>query len=331
MLLLGQGNAFQIRCSKTTLAHHLVCTLNNHMRYSGVVCAAARNYFMLTRRGFNYGLLGAAFGTAADLSFANAGTLEVRPPRGYHLAWHDEFSRDGRPNPHNWGYEHGFVRNHELQWYQPQNATCRGGRLIIEARRQKVLNTHYQPGNPLWKYSRKFANYTSASLTTRGKHSWKYGIFAMRGRIDIRQGLWPAWWTLGISKPWPACGEIDIMEYYQGHINANVAWQNANGSAHWKSKFTHISSLHDPHWAREFHLWVMHWEPTFIRLYLDGHLYNHVDLKHTLDPRFNNFNPFHQPVFMILNLAVGGAALSPAHTRFPGRFEVDYVRIYQRH
>jgi beta-glucanase (GH16 family) len=285
---------------------------------------------MLTRRGFNYSLLAGAFSATADLSMVAADTLEVRPPRGYQLVWHDEFSIDGRPNPRNWGYEHGFVRNHELQWYQPENAFCKDGRLIITARRQTVRNPGYQPGSTNWQRRRKYAHYTSSSLTTRGKHSWKYGIFAMRGRIDVRQGLWPAWWTLGVSKPWPACGEVDIMEYYQGHINANVAWQSANGAAHWKSKFTPISIFHDPSWSSQFHLWVMQWEPSFIRLYLDGHLYNHVDLTKTLDPRYHNFNPFHQPMFMILNLAVGGAAGNPAHTRFPGYFEVDYVRIYQR-
>lgn len=287
---------------------------------------------MLTRRRFNrYALAAGAAAVAPALNFSPAfGAVELRPPRGFHLVWHDEFSRDGRPNPRNWTYEHGFVRNHELQWYQPQNAFCRDGCLIIQARRQSVRNPNYQAGSPNWTLHRPFADYTSASLTTSGRHSWRYGIFAMRGRIDIRPGMWPAWWALGVHKPWPACGEIDIMEYYAGHVNANVAWQNANGSAHWKSVFTPIASLHDPAWAQQFHLWVMYWEPHFIRLYMDGHLYNHVDLTHTLDPRFGNFNPFHQPVYMILNLAVGSTGGNPANTRFPGNFEVDYVRVYQR-
>ena len=285
---------------------------------------------MITRRAFNYQVAAAGLALAAEVPTTDAGSLTVRPPPGYHLVWHDEFSRDGRPSPRNWNYEHGFVRNRELQWYQPENAFCRDGRLIIEARRQTVRNPNYQPGSPHWQLNRKYAYYTSAALTTHGRHSWKYGIFAMRGRIDIRQGLWPAWWTLGVSKPWPACGEIDIMEYYQGHINANVAWQAPNGSAHWKSKFTELSTFHDPHWAQQFHLWVMHWEPTFIRLYLDGHLYNHVDLSHTQDAHYDHYNPFHHSVYMILNLAVGGAAGNPAHTHFPGYFEVDYVRVYQR-
>ncbi|MCA9261434.1 MAG: hypothetical protein KDA61_19595, partial [Planctomycetales bacterium] len=36
----------------------------------------------------------------------------------WQLVWSDEFSEEGPPNPENWTYEQGFVRNEELQWYQ---------------------------------------------------------------------------------------------------------------------------------------------------------------------------------------------------------------------
>ena len=76
------------------------------------------------------------------------------------------------------------------------------------------------PGSSDWKKSREYAEYTSASLITKGLHSWKYGRFEMRGRIDTRDGLWPAFWTLGTARPWPANGKIDIMEYYRGILLA---------------------------------------------------------------------------------------------------------------
>src|SRR5688572_21540604 len=63
------------------------------------------------------------------------------------LAWSDEFDTPGRPNPRNWTYEAGFVRNDELQWYQPENAWCEGGLLIIESRRERKRNPHYKPGS----------------------------------------------------------------------------------------------------------------------------------------------------------------------------------------
>src|SRR5476651_2110719 len=52
------------------------------------------------------------------------------------LVWSDEFDTNGAPNPANWNYERGFVRNNELQWYQPENAFCTNGLLVIEARRE---------------------------------------------------------------------------------------------------------------------------------------------------------------------------------------------------
>ena len=88
----------------------------------------------LSRRTFDRGILTAAVALPTDPMFVNADSV-LSLPRGYHLVWHDDFSHDGRPDPRNWNYEHGFVRNRELQWYQPQNAFCRDGRLILEARR----------------------------------------------------------------------------------------------------------------------------------------------------------------------------------------------------
>ena len=282
-----------------------------------------------TRRKFIRTLTGGILASAAlgdALEYAVAGENSD----GYRLVWHDEFNRDGPVNPNNWEYEHGFVRGKELQWYQPQNARCVDGRLIISARQETVVNPGYQADSPDWRKRRRVAHYTSSSIKTRGKHSWKYGIFIMRGRINTHPGSWPAWWTIGDHKPWPAGGEIDLMEYYRGHINANVAWQGANGHAKWKSVFKPIVQFHDPNWSSRFHIWAMHWEPDAIRLFLDGYLMNHVDLSQTHDPRYNNYNPFHHKAFMILNLAIGGAGGDPSHTEFPVLFEVDYVRVYQR-
>ncbi len=285
---------------------------------------------MLTRRQWNQRAAFAAAGLIDGVQAAQTAEAMILP-RGYKLAWEDNFNRDGRPDPKNWGFEHGFVRNHEAQWYQEQNAYCRDGFLFIEARRQQVRNPHYRAGSPHWQTRRPLAHYTSASLTTAGRHSWKYGVFTMRGKIDTRAGMWPAWWMLGNHKPWPACGEIDIMEYYAGHVNANVGWQSPNGSCRWRSIFTPLQKFHNPDWSRQFHLWAMHWEPEFIRLYLDGHLLNHVDLRQTTEARYDNFNPFHQKAYMILNLAIGGTqGGNPDHTPFPGLFEVDYVRVFQR-
>src|SRR4026207_772474 len=41
---------------------------------------------------------------------------------GYALVWADEFNGEGEPDPKNWTYERGFVRNRELQGGQPGEA-----------------------------------------------------------------------------------------------------------------------------------------------------------------------------------------------------------------
>ncbi len=66
------------------------------------------------------------------------------------LVWSDEFDKDGKPDPARWTYETGFVRNQELQWYQPDNAWCEKGFLIIEGRRERVKNPRFVPGSTNW-------------------------------------------------------------------------------------------------------------------------------------------------------------------------------------
>lgn len=56
---------------------------------------------------------------------------------GWHLVWHDEFNKDGKLDSAVWNYEVGFKRNNEDQWYQPANAYCKKGCLVIEARKEK--------------------------------------------------------------------------------------------------------------------------------------------------------------------------------------------------
>ena len=98
----------------------------------------------------------------------------------YKLVWSDEFDTDGTPNPKNWRYEYGFVRNQELQYYKSTNAVCNSGLLIIRGDRDSFPNPDYRPGSLKWQQQRKYAKYSSASLYTEALHSWKFGRFEMR-------------------------------------------------------------------------------------------------------------------------------------------------------
>lgn len=255
----------------------------------------------------------------------------------WQLVWSDEFDRNGRPDSTTWNFEHGFVRNHEAQWYQADNAWQQDGLLIIEARREQRPNPTYRPDGRYWGQQRETIDYTSACMTTRGKRTFLYGRLEVAARIPTEGGAWPAIWTLGDGMEWPSCGEIDVMEYYRiggvPHILANVAWGNDQRyDAVWNSRkmpFTHFTQR-DPEWARRFHVWRMDWDEHYLRFYLDDELLSEVALSQTVNGSIGRHtNPFHRPQYILLDLALGGqhgGTIDDA--ALPMRYEIDYVRIY---
>ena len=255
-------------------------------------------------------------------------------PSGYKLVWADEFKDGTRPNTKFWSYEKGFVRNEELQWYQSENAKIQNGKLVISGKKESVKNHQYQPESKNWKLNRKLAEYTSASINTRGKFDFQFGILEVKAKIDTSMGMWPAIWTLGIEKGWPSNGEIDVMEYYlvdqKPAILANAAWKGKTSYVSWDSEKLPFSKFieKDPDWADKYHIWKMNWTKDFIKIYLDNELLNTIDLTTTKNP--DGFNPFHQPHYILLNLAIGGNGGEPSNTSFPRTYEVDYVRVYQK-
>jgi hypothetical protein len=243
-----------------------------------------------------------------------AGSVTPEPtiPPGYTLVWSEEFNYSGTPDPANWGYESGYVRNNEAQYYEQANASCDGSELVIEAR----------------KNDGGYA-YTSSSLITQGKHQWTYGRFEMRGKIPCVTGSWPAWWAVGIGAngSWPQCGEIDMMEYYKSTLLANVCYQNAGGSQVWDSATKSLSTFASD-WPNNFHTWVMEWDTNTISLYCDDALLNSFNVN---DATVGSYNPFRTSIWMFANLAIGGNnGGDPSGTTFPLRYYIDYIRVYQK-
>jgi len=254
---------------------------------------------------------------------------------GLTLVWNEEFNEEGKPHPSSWRYEIGYVRNQELQWYQPDNARCTGGLLLIEGRKQRIKNPYYIAGSKDWRKARQYTEYTSSSIQTRGLHEWKLGRFEIRARIDTSSGAWPAIWTLGLKGSWPSNGEIDIMEFYRikgiPTILANFAWGTGKQDvAKWDDLKKPLSDFtsRDPDWVKKFHVWRMDWDSLSIRLYLDNLLLNDIRLIETVNP--DGTNPFLQPHYLLLNLAIGSNGGDPSKSKFPITFEVDWVRVYQK-
>lgn len=250
----------------------------------------------------------------------------------WELVWADEFEVDGRPDPKNWIFENGFVRNNELQWYQSDNAFCEDGKLVIEGRRERKANPRLNWQSKDWRQRRAFAEYTSASVMTKGLHAWQYGRFEVRAKIIGQDGLWPAIWFLGVEGTWPSNGEIDLMEFYDNKILANACWEQAKrGKPQWDSSKLPIAELGE-NWDDDFHLWRMDWDADQIKLYVDDQLLNTIDLSRTFNKAGRGpENPFRQPHYLLLNLAIGGrSGGDPTATEFPSRYEIDYVRVYQQ-
>src|SRR4029077_849204 len=90
------------------------------------------------------------------------------------------------------------------------------------------------------------------------------------------QGIWPAFWMLGddIGKiGWPNCGEIDIMENIgkePATVHGTIHGPGYSGD---KGISAPYSLPPDQHFADDFHLYVVEWEPKAIRFYVDDHLY----------------------------------------------------------
>ena len=255
------------------------------------------------------------------------------------LIWHDEFDTDGQPDTSRWNYERGFVRNQEVQWYAPENAYQRDGLLVLEARPAAFACPTYEAGSRDWRKNRPIVQWTSAAVETRESFSYQYGRLEVRARIPVCLGAWPAIWLMGKGLPWPSNGEVDLMEYYQSGgkptILANAAWGSDKPNVgQWDSSYTPLTHFteKDPMWASRFHVWTMDWDENFIRLYLDGELLNETNLQNTVNGKANGegVNPFRRPMFLLLNLALDIRVKDLDVRDFPMRYEIDYVRVYQK-
>ena len=232
------------------------------------------------------------------------------------LVWNDEFNGTGAPDPADWKYEHGFVRNHEKQFYtekRAENVYQKDGRLVIVGLREAYEENGVK------------AEYTSGSVHTKGLHEWQYGRIEVRAKLPKGKGVWPAIWTIGSGAPYPYAGEIDIMEYVGKEPSV------VHGTIHGKGKegrqyCSSHGSVRLPDVEDRMAVYAIEWTHDRIWFFVDDQMYFTVDL--------NEFNavgrPFDFPQHLKLNLALGGGWGGPIDDSiFPQTFEIDYVRVYQ--
>jgi beta-glucanase (GH16 family) len=258
-------------------------------------------------------------GTACGSSGATTPTPAApTAPPGWILTWFDEFDGTGLPDPSKWGYEVGFIRSKELQYYtraRPENARLEGGMLVIESRKEAY----------------ETAAYTSASLHTKGKAEFLYGRIEVRAKLPTGRGMWPAIWMLGVNIDqvgWPTCGEIDIME------NVGFDPNRIYGTVHTQA-YNHVAgtakganlAIATP-WEG-FHVYAIEWSSTEIVFVVDEQRYFTFPNEKQGSAKW----PFDRPHYLILNTAIGGSWGGQKGIDdgiFPQRYYIDYVRVLRR-
>lgn len=267
-------------------------------------------------------VLAIAVGITAATALAEGNPADgVTVPEGYsRLVFSDEFDADGAPDPAKWNFETGYIRNGEMQYYTPgQNAVCKDGLLIIEARNDSV------------NIGGELCPVTSASLTTKDRQAWKYGYVEVRAKLPASLGTWPAIWMMPQEDnygKWPRSGEIDIME----HVGYNP--EKVHFSAH-TERFNHMRGtqrthvIHAPEAVGDFHIYALKWTPDRLTWYYDGAEQYAIDRE--ADSDWTTW-PFDIDYYLILNLAFGGGwggSEGVDLSSLPQRYEIDYVRVFQ--
>jgi beta-glucanase (GH16 family) len=226
---------------------------------------------------------------------------------GWTLTFHDEF--DGPSlDASAWGKRYKWgeaVVNGELEAYVDDAFAFQDGALRIVATNA--------PGT----YAGQTMSYRSGLIAS--VHEQTYGYFEMRCRMPKGKGYWPAFWLLASNAP--GVNEIDIHEFLGDGVNTvytTVHW----GPSYASGAMSDGKAFTGPDFTADFHTFGVEWDPAFIAWNVDGQEVH----RHTGDgiPSVN--------LYIIANLAVGGSwpGAPDATTVFPGYYDIDYIRAYQR-
>ena len=214
---------------------------------------------------------------------------------------------------HWWGDEGCTISsNDELEWYRPEQVSVSGGALRLTADR---ISTRGSDG--------KDYEYRSGMVTTGpansdddiGKVSWTYGTVEARVRVPEGRGLWPAIWMLPLSRE--SLPEIDILEVIgQEPDRMMMHFHPSNREDDSPNKDYRLPGAT---LAEGWHTVRLDWQPERLTWFVDGKQVWRLTGSQVPD----------EPMYLVLNLAVGGIYPGPPDdtTKFPATFEIDRIRI----
>jgi beta-glucanase (GH16 family) len=237
------------------------------------------------------------------------------------LIFEDHFNGEGLPDGRFWGYEEGYIRNGEKQYYtvaRPENCFMENGFLHLVVRNDSAL------------IDGKIRPITSASIHTKGKKEWKYGKIEIRAKLPGCLGTWPAFWMMPVTDiygKWPKSGEIDIME------NVGYEPDKLHYTIH-SEKYNHTKDTQKTHSVEcstattGFHVFALQWSEKRFEWFLDG------EKQYTIEKTEDGWEawPFDHPFYLLINSAFGGGWGGKKGidlSQLPQDFVIDYVKVYQ--
>lgn len=303
----------------------------------GVFTIGIWAFFDSANQDYSYTTIEVEITNAEGSTLSNEGNIDtsetVTAYSNYSLVWNDEFNYEGAPSDAKWHHQYiplfgGGWANNEEQHYTARldNSYVSDGTLKIVAKRES------------YSYNGSRKNYTSARLNS--KFDIQYGRIDVRAKLPQRAGTWPAIWTLGTninetgnyhgnsagSVGWPACGEIDIMEqngWDKNLVQGYFHWADTSSSEY--QSYGEVKSTQDlgvGSLTNDFHLYSLVWNTNSMLIYVDEIL--------VVSMSNNGNNPFDNPHYLLLNIAMGGTLGGNIPDSFTQDImEIDYVRFYQ--
>ena len=161
------------------------------------------------------------------------------------------------------------------------------------------------------------SNYDSArvrSLISGVTRRWVYGWFEFEARIDAQVGSWHGLWLWHNSQD-PVYYEVDIEP--RGSYPSTQSYGHIYQTT--PSKLQDRADIAENWSDGQYHVWAIHWDPTFVRWYRDGVLMREVTT-----------NVQHVPSEILLDHKVGGFGGSPdGSTVYPFYMRVKSVKVWQ--
>ncbi|CAK7228525.1 hypothetical protein SBRCBS47491_006934 [Sporothrix bragantina] len=182
----------------------------------------------------------------------------------------------------------------------------------------------------------------SGRINTKNSATIKYGRVEVTARLPKGDWLWPAIWMLPVDDiygPWPASGEIDLMESHGNNYTYSVGGNNIMSSTlHWGPSPAYDawwrtnnkrSALHTT-FADGFNTFGLEWSENYLFTYINSRLLqalymnfdeplwqrgdfpsdsaqaNYTKVNTVWGQTGRSNTPFDQPFYLILNTAVGG-------------------------